>query len=320
MQVFCVDESVSNIVQIRIRLSGFQFSKSQRKLLAKNGRIFRVVYSAQTDNSAEKEELYRLHDKKMYRGAVFHSLADVTAGLNESALVKEFRVYHGERLVALSYFEEGNTAVASLMGLFDPEYSKYSLGTYTMLLELQRSLAEGRKYYYPGYLMDSTPIFHYKLNLAPPQNWQFYNWRGRWRAFRHLPNTEFPAKQVGKKMEIARKILDKAGVAYTHKFNPWYTIAYTPGIFMYTCAPEMIILPSGQADNTNLTLEYIWETDTYLISRTEEYNFWPMERTFEMSVDYSSEHFVRNPLVYSQKLRVCKDPGGILLYLAENLN
>ena len=62
------------------------------------------------------------------------------------------------RLLALS--------LASLLAAFHPDYSAYSLGTYTLLREIAFAQETGRSFFYPGYILDRTPLFDYKLRLG----------------------------------------------------------------------------------------------------------------------------------------------------------
>ena len=68
----------------------------------------------------------------------------------------EVAVYDGSKLIGLSYFDFGQKSVASLLSVYDvtDEYKKYSLGVYTMLLEVVYAQEQDKTYYYPGYVLD----------------------------------------------------------------------------------------------------------------------------------------------------------------------
>ncbi|MEL7163319.1 MAG: hypothetical protein AAFN92_21355, partial [Bacteroidota bacterium] len=77
------------------------------------------------------------------------------------------------QLVAGSFFDLGDDTAASILGYFDPQLRSFSLGYYTMLLEMQYCLDQGMRYYYPGYVVPGFPRFDYKLRLD--KNREFYN-------------------------------------------------------------------------------------------------------------------------------------------------
>ena len=86
------------------------------------------------------------------------------------------------QLIAYSYFDLGSNSAASIIGIYDPKLATFSLGYYTMLLEMQYCIEQGIRYYYPGYLVPGYDRFDYKLRLGPMQyyelrsdDWQPYS-------------------------------------------------------------------------------------------------------------------------------------------------
>ena len=65
-----------------------------------------------------------------------------------------------------SIFDKGSSALESIKGVWDPDYSSYSLGLYRMLLEEQYGQENNFKYYYPGYIAPGCPSFDYKRCLS----------------------------------------------------------------------------------------------------------------------------------------------------------
>ena len=99
-------------------------------------------------------------------------------------------VYHGDDLVAFSFFDRGERGVYSKAGIYLPAYKAYSLGIYTMLLELEWCKSNGMEYYYPGYISPDTPLFDYKTKLGDVA---FWNLRQR----RWIPYRDFDAATHG---------------------------------------------------------------------------------------------------------------------------
>ena len=49
----------------------------------------------------------------------------------------EINIYHQEQLIGYCIFDVGNNSMASILGIFHPNFSKYSIGIYSMFLELE---------------------------------------------------------------------------------------------------------------------------------------------------------------------------------------
>ena len=75
-------------------------------------------------------------------------------------------VYDGDQLIAAGYFDLGDTAAASILHFFDPQYARYSLGKYLILLTIEYLKDQGYEYYYPGYVVEGLPKMDYKLFLG----------------------------------------------------------------------------------------------------------------------------------------------------------
>lgn len=154
-----------NVVNIRLDLAKHQFRKSQRALMRKVESRFRVRVNI-PQVTAARERLYRLHMSK-FTGFVHERLDDALFRSSaERIRLLEFAVYDRNRIVAVSYLDCGDTSVASLMGLYHPDYARFSLGYYTMLKEVQWAMERGYSWYYPGYVFDCPSAFDYKLRIG----------------------------------------------------------------------------------------------------------------------------------------------------------
>ena len=67
------------------------------------------------------------------------SLAHVVGGERGRALfdTREVSVWSQDRLIAFSWYDLGERSVQSLIGVYDPAFSKHSLGLYTLLLQME---------------------------------------------------------------------------------------------------------------------------------------------------------------------------------------
>lgn len=76
---------------------------------------------------------------------------------------KMIEIRDGLQLIAVGYFDEGYQSIAGIMNFFHPDYKKYSLGKYLMLLKIKYALVCNMKYYYTGYIALDYDKFDYKL-------------------------------------------------------------------------------------------------------------------------------------------------------------
>ena len=159
-------------IWIRQSLAGFGFSKSQRKLMRKNAKLFRVAVGPRVIDE-ERNELFRRYADD-FDGQLSHSIAESMQDfMDPPALFNTYEVTVRDRvsgqLVAVSYFDLGERTAASILGIYDPLLKTFSLGYYTMLLEMEFCLSQGMEHYYPGYVVPDYGRFDYKLRLGPSE-------------------------------------------------------------------------------------------------------------------------------------------------------
>lgn len=167
------------LLHLRVRLEQFAPSKSQSRVLRRNRDLSLHLRPARIGD--EQRGLFHRHKVRFVDG-VPEQLDDFLGPAPEAHPVPilEFALYDRERLVAASYLALGATAVASLYGIFDPEFSDRSLGTFTLLLELEYARRQGYELYYPGYTLENPSPMDYKKRL---HGLEFYEWNQSWLPF-----------------------------------------------------------------------------------------------------------------------------------------
>ena len=83
----------------------------------------------------------------------------------------------------MGLFDTGEEAAASILHFYDPEYNRYSLGRYLMLLTVDWLKNQGHRYYYPGYIASEDSRFDYKLFLGTANAQYFDHKRNAWMPF-----------------------------------------------------------------------------------------------------------------------------------------
>ena len=163
-------DALYGCLQLRIPLADFTFKKRHRKLLRRNAALFRTEVGPATLPTPAHLEVNRLyrekHAEKSQENLGYHVVGEQLARRLDTW---ETRVYLRDRLVAFSYFDRGKDCLYAKTGIYDPAFADYSLGVYTMLLELQFAVDNGFLYYHPGYYAPAYPAFNYKLGFGPTE-------------------------------------------------------------------------------------------------------------------------------------------------------
>lgn len=166
-------------IPLRVRLSEFELSKSQRQILRRNTDL-RVI-SAPARFDSDRERLFDLHRERFHEKQAT-TLASFIHSESPHLLPTEGRelaVQLDGELIACSFFHLGQKAISGTYCVFDPAHSRRSLGTLTMLLELLMAKEMGMDFYYHGYTHDIPSQFDYKLNVKGLEsyNWEADEWR-----------------------------------------------------------------------------------------------------------------------------------------------
>lgn len=168
---------ICRTLPLRIRLADFEFSKSQRQLLRRNADL--QVGFGPIHMNPIRQALFERHAERFFERrpeSIASFLSTQAHRLPVAGL--EFTVYNESHLIAASYFHLGDQSVSGTYCIYDPDYGRQSLGTYTMLLELAKARELGKQFYYHGYCYDVPSAFDYKLNFnhLEAMDWQTGLW------------------------------------------------------------------------------------------------------------------------------------------------
>ena len=133
-----IGHRLASCVNLRLPIAGFAFKKRHRKLLKNNSLRFRIEVRPFVHNE-EKEALWQRYKTTVHEwGQVSQLEYHLLRGNPASGYrMHDLCVYDQGKLVAFSVFDQGISSLASLEAAYDPDYASYSLGFYTMLLEIQ---------------------------------------------------------------------------------------------------------------------------------------------------------------------------------------
>lgn len=134
----------------------------EHKLWRLNNRFSFTISPAIYNN--EINDLYEKYRCSMNFDAhesIQHFLLDGEKHCEFNSFIIEVR--DNEKLIAVGYFDIGANSLAGNLNFYDPEYKKYSLGKYLMLIKMHFARSNQFTYYYTGYLAYGNSKFDYKL-------------------------------------------------------------------------------------------------------------------------------------------------------------
>lgn len=261
----CLEGDLYSPVWVRLSLTNHTFSKRLRKKIRKVESQF-LIEVKPFELNEEKEALYQLH-KSRFSGFICETLAESLLEFSSENIyiTYEVEVYDKDKLIAVSFFDLGCNSIASILGLFHPDYEKYSLGLYTMLAEVQYGQKLELEYYYPGYIIHKYPKFDYKLRLGKMDFFDFNN--QNWFPIKDLDINKLPGVRLKKRLSIIQKKLTEAKIDSQLLLYPLYdkmSDADHQNSFMNS--PMFIACKHNYLSERVMVIEYDLEQDIYRLS------------------------------------------------------
>jgi arginine-tRNA-protein transferase len=160
---FTENEKLYEVYWLRYNVRKLKLSDSHQKILNKNKRFNYKIIPFQ--NSLELEALHSLYLEKIdfvTISSIEELMEDINGSVYNSMLIE---IRDENKLIGAGVFDFGNNSIAGIKNIFHPDYKKYSLGKYLMLLKYQYCLQQKIKWYYPGYFAPGHKKFDYKLTI-----------------------------------------------------------------------------------------------------------------------------------------------------------
>lgn len=155
---------------LRIPVDRFRPSRSQK-------RVARLCRDIDVDfgpirYDADLFELYCAHSKMRFNQDC--TFEDFAANLHSPSCPALLSRYECDgRLVAAGYLDQGETSFSSVYFVFDPDHGRFSLGTFSVLREMEEARHLDLTHYYLGYVVDGCARMAYKTAFFPHQ---LYEW------------------------------------------------------------------------------------------------------------------------------------------------
>jgi leucyl-tRNA---protein transferase len=170
------------VIPLRIDLSRFSFSKSQRRNLRRNSDLRVEVRPIRVNESVMS--LFNRHKTRFSYGtpeSIYNFISRKPAVSPCEA--KETVVYLDETPVAISYFDVGGDATSGVYAMFEPTITDRGLGIFTLLKEVEYAIETGRRYYYLGYAYEGSSFYDYKKRFRATEA---FDWMKEWKSFANL--------------------------------------------------------------------------------------------------------------------------------------
>jgi len=162
-------------IPLRIEVSSFLPSKSQRRTLRKNADVdFRVVPLCYSDDVFD---IYRDHSLNRFGKEVTRD--GFLAGFyTESCPSFQSELRIDGALAGLGFLHQSVEALSSAYFIFRSAQSERGLGTLSILREIEYAARAGLRYYYLGYWVEECRSLAYKSRFGPHQrlDWALGEW------------------------------------------------------------------------------------------------------------------------------------------------
>ena len=158
----------SACIASRVRVAEFQASRSLRRISRRNADL-RVERS---DSIADDEayDLYRYYIESRHADGDMYppEREQYESFLNDGlGCANYYRLYQGDRLVAVTVADQMLDGLAAIYTFFDPDQPQRSLGTEAILLQIRQAQSMGLPFVYLGYWIDGCRKMSYKSRFPP---------------------------------------------------------------------------------------------------------------------------------------------------------
>ena len=165
----------------RVDVHALPLTKSMKRVLKRGDSDL----TCQVGQPLADDQRTRLFNRHRVARELGNPLDEVDVDSYRSFLVdscfdtREISLFHTGKLIAVSIFDVGTTSISAVYTHFDPDYGRYSLGTYAVLKQIQWAKQHGRRHVYLGMYVAENRHLNYKARYTPQQRLV----AGRWSDF-----------------------------------------------------------------------------------------------------------------------------------------
>jgi len=162
-------------VPLRVVVDDYIPSKSQRRV-AHNGSDVRVRYN-HLNFREEIYDIYRDHSLTRF-GTATEKDDFISTFYTQTCPTIQSEYYVGRDLVAVGFLDRSSEALSSVYFFYRSDYSHLSLGTLSVIREIEYARILKLRYYYLGYYISENSRMAYKNSFFPNEkfSWDDYSW------------------------------------------------------------------------------------------------------------------------------------------------
>ena len=176
-------ENCAACTPVRIVAREFEFSKSRRRVMNRNGDVRRKICGPKATSDQFGVLRGYLDDRHAEGGMAEMTVLDYCSMVEETAVdtvVIEYRRRdeNGEdRLIACALTDRLPDGLSMVYSFFEPDEAARSLGQYMILDHIELALKLGVPYVYLGYWVHGSPKMDYKRTYQPLEHLTQKGWR-----------------------------------------------------------------------------------------------------------------------------------------------
>jgi len=165
---------------VRVKVNGFHFSRSQRRLLKRNHAV-----GINWIDATYKESHFELYQRYMqHRHSDSSMVSDKPEQykrmMSTSWCTTKLAEFHlGDKLIAIAITDWLENGLSAVYTFFDPDFSAYSLGTYSILQQIEAAKQANRDYVYLGYWIKDCDKMSYKNRFSSLEIFNGHSWQAK---------------------------------------------------------------------------------------------------------------------------------------------
>ncbi len=163
---------------IRLRPDRVRLSRTHRRTLRRNDQTLESHFGpVQVD--ARRIALFNQHrhDRVLGRGDSVIDSEEYAWAFQRSCFdTFEISYFLGKQLVGVAICDQGLTSLSAVYTYYDTSLKQLSLGTYSILKQLEYCRRTGREFLYLGFYIEKSPHMSYKALFLPNERLQHGDW------------------------------------------------------------------------------------------------------------------------------------------------
>ncbi len=166
-------EGCDECKSLRINVNEFSLTKSQKKAKNRN-KDTKIIIQKPTISSLHIDLYNKYHNFKSQKDGWRQKnitsrdyIENFVEGAGEFG--KEVLYIKDQKLIGVDLIDVMDDGISSIYFFYDPDYARLSLGTYSLIYQIELAKILELEWIYLGYWVDGCQAFAYKPNFKPQQ-------------------------------------------------------------------------------------------------------------------------------------------------------